>query len=120
MPYAGAMMSDRVVSTSFPCSHASLPERITSLAVVTRSPRACSGLMDDPSPSRAPSFFLPFREALAWARPSGSVDERERRLKKRRESERLRALPPERTLEMGFSLTNFARELAAAADRARR
>lgn len=48
------------------------------------------------------------------------MDERERRLKKRREAERLRGVPPERTLEMGFSLTNFGRDLAAAARLARR
>jgi hypothetical protein len=48
------------------------------------------------------------------------VDARARLDKKRREAEALRAVPPERTLEMGFSLMRFARDLPEAAARARR
>lgn len=47
------------------------------------------------------------------------MDETARRLKKRREAERLRDVPPERTLEMGFEMMEFVRKLAKAADDAR-
>ncbi|HLE96528.1 MAG TPA: hypothetical protein VI997_04085 [Candidatus Thermoplasmatota archaeon] len=39
--------------------------------------------------------------------------------KKRREAAHLAALPPDATLEMGFSMIRFARRFAEAADRAR-
>jgi hypothetical protein len=42
----------------------------------------------------------------------------ERQAKKVREAERLRAIPPERTLQMGFDLVRATRKLAEAADRA--
>jgi len=47
------------------------------------------------------------------------MDVQARRLKKRREAERLRDLSPARTLAMGFSLSNFGRDLSAAASHAR-
>jgi hypothetical protein len=48
------------------------------------------------------------------------VKDGERRAKKKREAEMLRDSSPQRTLAMGFSLSQFARKLAEAADRAGR
>lgn len=51
---------------------------------------------------------------------SCAMDPTKRREKKRREALRLRSLSPAQTMEMGFSLCDFARELSEAARHARR
>ena len=51
--------------------------------------------------------------------PSRGMQPDERRRKKLREARMLRDVPPAESLEMGFSMIRFARELAEAADRAR-
>lgn len=54
-------------------------------------------------------------------RPAGassSMEWSDRLAKKAREAERLRGVPPERTLQMGFDLLRATRKLSEAADRA--
>lgn len=48
----------------------------------------------------------------------GPMQASERQAKKVREAERLRAVPPERTLQMAFDLVRVTKKLAEAADRA--
>ena len=47
------------------------------------------------------------------------MDPTARAVKKRREAERLRDVPPEETVRMGFQLMELGRRLREAADRAR-
>jgi hypothetical protein len=51
--------------------------------------------------------------------PSRTVDPEDRLAKKLREAQRLRDVAPGTSLEMGFGLMAFARELSEAAERAR-